>query len=205
MGVTSWRVRPLDRSALSTMLTSSTRKDGLLDLFVAVDGHANLLYEQQADRTFAEIAAAAGVASTGAAKGVAVLDADNDGDTDIFVHRWDAKNLLYRRNNDDATFTEMAYEAGVDDAGHGTGVAAVDYDGDNDIDLHLCKYDEPNVFYRNNAPAVERDRVLFVRPLDPLGRTHTGAGMAAIVSVFLAGTTTRVVFGDVLDEEAVVT
>ncbi len=65
------------------------------------------------------------------------------------------RNKLYR-NNGDGTFTEVAAEAGVDDANWSMAAGAVDIDNDGDQDLYLLNYG-PNVFYRNNGDGTFTD------------------------------------------------
>ena len=59
-------------------------------------------------------------------------------------------DTLYR-NNGDGTFTEVAKQAGVDDANHffGLGVVWSDFDNDGKLDLFVANDGEPNYLYRN--------------------------------------------------------
>jgi hypothetical protein len=59
-------------------------------------------------------------------------------------------DTLYR-NNGDGTFTEVAKQAGVDDANHFFGLTAVwsDFDNDGKLDLLVANDGEPNYLYRN--------------------------------------------------------
>lgn len=61
-------------------------------------------------------------------------------------------DTLYR-NNGDGTFTEMAKQAGVDDANHFFGLGAVwsDFDNDGKLDLFVANDGEPNYLYRNEG------------------------------------------------------
>ena len=67
--------------------------------------------------------------------GAAWFDYDNDGWIDLFVPN-DGPNALFR-NNRDGTFTEVAAQAGLADAGPSAGAAAVDIDNDGDKDLFV--------------------------------------------------------------------
>ena len=82
--------------------------------------------------------------------GIALFDYDRDGDIDIYVSsaedaspRGQARggpNLLFR-NEGDATFTEVAEEAGVTiPEANSTGVAACDLDNDGYQDLYVASY-----------------------------------------------------------------
>ena len=92
--------------------------------------------------------------------GVAFLDYDNDGWTDIFLVNSGAsdfyspaaplKNALYR-NNRDGTFTDVTEKAGV--AGgreFGMGCAVADYDNDGHPDILVTAYGRCTL-YRNNG------------------------------------------------------
>lgn len=96
--------------------------------------------------------------------GAAFLDYNNDGFQDIyFVNGADLpslaegrsdgieppRNALYR-NNGDGTFTDVAMESGVVDAGYGMGCAVGDYDNDGFPDLYVTNFGA-NVFFRNNG------------------------------------------------------
>ncbi|MEO8735100.1 MAG: CRTAC1 family protein [Edaphobacter sp.] len=61
-------------------------------------------------------------------------------------------DMLYR-NNGDGTFTEVAKQAGVDDANHFFGLGAVwsDFDNDGKLDLFVGNDGEPNYLYRNEG------------------------------------------------------
>ena len=59
--------------------------DGDLDLYIASADTANMLYRNNGDGTFSDVAAAAGVADRRASTGAAWGDMDSDGDLDLFV------------------------------------------------------------------------------------------------------------------------
>ena len=61
-------------------------------------------------------------------------------------------DTLYR-NNGDGTFTEVAKQAGVDDANHYFGLGAVwsDFDNDGKLDLLVANDGEPNYLYHNQG------------------------------------------------------
>ena len=116
--------------------------DGWPDIYVAVDSQPSILFKNNHDGTFTDVAVEAGCAySDGgheqAGMGVAVADYDCDGWFDIFKTNFadDTANLYH--NNGDGTFTDVTFPAGV--AVHNEYVAwgcgFVDYDNDGWQDI----------------------------------------------------------------------
>ena len=92
--------------------------------------------------------------------GGAFLDADNDGNLDIYLVNsgyWkeasttdEACSALYR-NNGDGTFTDITATTGVGNRGnYGQGAACADYDNDGDVDIYVTNFGV-NVLFRNNG------------------------------------------------------
>ena len=77
--------------------------------------------------------------------GVAVFDYDRDGDLDFYVTSQGGEpNRLYR-NAGDATFTDVAAQAGVQATdSHSTGVVACDIDNDGYQDLYVGAWGNPD-------------------------------------------------------------
>jgi tetratricopeptide (TPR) repeat protein len=113
--------------------------DGRLDLFVGNENSPAQLFRQQADGTFVDVAAAAGVARSAFTKGVAAGDFDNDGWPDLYVSNNPGPNLLYR-NNHNGTFTELGSAAGVTGPGRSFATWFFDYDNDGWEDLFVASY-----------------------------------------------------------------
>jgi hypothetical protein len=107
--------------------------DGDLDLYVACYAGQNLLYRNNGDGTFVEVAKIAGVDDNGAGISSSFGDYDNDGDLDLYVTNF-GNNVLYR-NNADGTFTNVAKELGVDDPRNGWSAVFVDINDDGALDL----------------------------------------------------------------------
>ena len=122
--------------------------DGDLDLYI-IDGRGTanpqgrrILYRNEGDGTFTDVAPDAGVGIDGG-NGASALwgDYDSDGDLDLYVFcsanvAADAVNRLFR-NDGDGTFSEIAASAGVADEDYSPGGSWVDHDNDGDLDLHV--------------------------------------------------------------------
>lgn len=115
--------------------------DGDLDLYVGNEHDVmtggtyapSQLFRNRGDGTFEDVAGKAGVRNLRFAKGVAWGDADNDGDSDLYVSNI-GPNRLYR--NDGGRFTDIAPEAGLT-APEGRSFASWFFDIDNDGALEI--------------------------------------------------------------------
>ncbi len=97
--------------------------------------------------------------------GVAAVDYDNDGWTDLVfsrgssLDRWRAGTspgpVLYR-NRGDFTFEDVTQKAGLTRGGWGVGVTAGDFDNDGFADLYLTNLG-PDVLYHNNGDGTFTD------------------------------------------------
>lgn len=154
-----------------TAVSSDLDNDGWPDIYVAVDSEPSILFRNNHDGTFTDIAVMSGCAygddgREQAGMGVAIGDYNCDGRLDIFKTNFseDAVNLY--RNGEDGTFTDVSAEVGLGgdlpDVKWGCGF--VDYDNDGWLDLiqvngHVYPnadkiapgqtYLEPRVVYRN--------------------------------------------------------
>ncbi len=117
-----------------------------LDVFVACDTTANLLYRNRGDATFEEDALWVGVAASDAGgyeggMGIAAGDFDDDGRLDLFVTNYeDESNRLYSRA-DSRHFVDATDRFGVGAKSHpnvGWGTALEDFDLDGDLDLFVA-------------------------------------------------------------------
>ena len=132
--------------------------DGDQDVYVAnFWGAPNVLYRNNGDTTFTEVAATAGVDNANDGEGVAWGDYDNDGDLDLYLtNDWNQANVLYR-NNGDTTFTDVTAQASVGDTGTGRNPLFADVDNDGDLDLYVVNAGQSNVLYRNNGDGTFTD------------------------------------------------
>ena len=117
--------------------------DGWLDIYVANDATENMLWLNQRDGTFRDVALLSGAALSGmglaeASMGVDAGDFDNDGDEDLFMtHITNEGNNLYV-NDGAASFRDRSTLSGLG-AGSlpytGWGTTWFDYDNDGWLDL----------------------------------------------------------------------
>jgi enediyne biosynthesis protein E4 len=116
--------------------------DGWPDIYVAVDSEPSILFHNNHDGTFTDMAVVAGCAFNEngheqAGMGVAVADYDGDGWFDIFKTNFadDTCNLYH--NNGDGTFTDEAFASGVgiNNQYVAWGCGFIDYDNDGWPDI----------------------------------------------------------------------
>ncbi len=149
--------------------------DGDQDLYLTVLG-PNRLLENTGGGVFREAPHAPSVADPGFSSVATWLDADRDGDLDLFLLNYvewsieedifcaldgvnksyctpesynGASAVLYRNDGADG-FTDVTREAGLfNPRGKGLGVAVLDFDGDGLFDLAVANDTQPNYLYRN--------------------------------------------------------
>ncbi len=146
--------------------------DGRDDIFVGRLDGPNILYRQNVDGAFTDIAASAGLTPTLETTSCCAADFDGDGSLDIYVVN--GCNITRREpdpiynalngfpnalflGNEGGTFTERAAEAGVDHTGFGLSCAASDYDGAGDTDLFVANDFGFDVLYRNRGDGTFED------------------------------------------------
>lgn len=134
--------------------------DGLLDIYVCRFNAPNLLYINQGDGTFKEMAHQYGLDVKDACVMAAFCDYDRDGALDVFIqtnlldasgHQNGQRNYLFH-NNRDGTFTNVTDKAGIL-AEPAQGHAAIwwDFDGDGWPDLYVANdFIAGDKLYHNN-------------------------------------------------------
>ncbi|MHB1206698.1 MAG: CRTAC1 family protein [Rhodospirillaceae bacterium] len=150
--------------------------DGNLDIFVATYGE-NLLYHNNGDGTFTDVAQKMGITGHGHNVGASWGDFDNDGLIDIFVanyHDNEPDNRFYR--NTGKGFANVITPV-MNASDHG--VQWADFDGDGDLDLSLTddfsKSVARHTLLRNNLRAAARKKSLEVMVRDAQGKFAPGS------------------------------
>jgi hypothetical protein len=151
--------------------------DGDPDIYVNNFG-PNVLYRNNGDGTFADVTQLAGVQNGNrVGAGASFLDADRDGDLDLYVGNYvkfsfdthvprtkqgkpyygppldyppDPDTLF--RNNGDGTFTDVSIESGIArHAGYCMGLVCSDYDRDGDTDILVGNDTGANFVFQNDG------------------------------------------------------
>ena len=116
----------------------------------AFPAERNLLYRNNGDGTFTEMASRAGVlGDLGKSLEAAWSDLDDDGWLDLYVANDVSDNLLFR-NLGDGTFADISHAARVADYRGAMGLALGDWDGDQDTDIFITHWiAQENALYNN--------------------------------------------------------
>lgn len=117
--------------------------DGLLDIYCAMDFVDNLLWINQGNNTFVDMAKQANAHNKMNDMGLALGDYDNDGDIDIYttnvyqINGTDTYNMLYRNDSTPLgmKFTDVSKVSGVHQGEWGWGCAFADLDNNGWLDL----------------------------------------------------------------------
>jgi len=118
--------------------------DGDLDLYIGNETSSRLaspsqLFENRGDRTFEDVAEAAGVTNLSFTKAVVWGDYDADQFPDIYVSNLRGPNRLYH-NNGDGTFTDVAEALGVTGPHSSFPAWFWDFDNDGHLDIYVSAY-----------------------------------------------------------------
>ncbi|MFQ5641249.1 MAG: FG-GAP-like repeat-containing protein, partial [bacterium] len=154
--------------------------DGDQDIYISTYKGSNLLYRNNGDGTFVDVAPQAGLAVGARSRGTVFRDYDNDGDLDLYVTRGvfhtPFSNFLFRNDGPpNWTFSEVTNLAGVGHKGDGSTSALGDYDNDGDLDLYVANTtNQANVLYHNKGDGTFAN----MTPLAGVANPLTG-GLAA--------------------------
>ena len=161
--------------------------DGWLDIYISQGGpnqrtqRKNLLYLNQKDGTFKEVAESLGLADMGISTQSVFFDFDNDGDLDCLVmnenefygvdpirlyplvdrnneNRYFNSSHLYQNNN--GKFVDITKEAGIERPIFGLGLTVSDINDDGWLDFYIASdYYIPDALFINNQDGTFSDRI----------------------------------------------
>ncbi len=147
--------------------------DGRLDLYVCRFNAPNLLYINQGDGTFKEMAHAYGLDVNDSSVMASFGDYDRDGWLDAYIatnmlnistHPSGQRGYLFH-NNRDGTFTNVTDQAGIRGETQSHSATWWDYDNDGWPDLYVANdYGVPDKLYHNNRDGTFTDVIDAVLP-----------------------------------------
>ncbi len=159
--------------------------DGRLDIYLCRMGAPNLLFINQGDGTFQEMAHAYGLDVEDACVMASFCDYDRDGWLDVYIqtnlldpvqHPGGQRDYLFH-NNRDGTFTNVTDHAGIRGETQGHSATWWDYDNDGWPDLYVANdFGTPDQLYHNNRDGTFTDVVNHVVPHMPFSSMGSDLG-----------------------------
>ncbi len=143
--------------------------DGWPDIYVAVDSQPSILFKNNHDGTFTDVAVIAGVAYSEngheqAGMGLGIADYDCDGSFDIFKTNFadDTCNLYH--NNGDGTFSDVTFASGIgiNNQYVAWGCGFIDYDNDGWSDImQINGHVYPEISGRETGQTFKNPRLVY--------------------------------------------
>ena len=197
-------------------------QDGFKDIYVSVGGtghtpeknRANLLFVNNGDETFTELAEQYGLADEGYGIQSTFFDYDKDGDLDMYllrnsfvsysrnipkpkaIHGEGASTDKLFRNNGDLTFTDVSAEAGIQIEGFGLGVTVSDINEDGYPDVYVS-----NDFITNDLIWINNKNGTFTNRASQYLKHQTFNGMGNDVADYNNDGDVDIVVLDMLPED----
>lgn len=131
--------------------------DGLFDIYVSADVTTglggNLLFKNNGNGTFTNIAFSSGTKVNKECWGNNFFDYDNDGWCDIFAAASNGIDMcdVLLKNNGNSTFSNIGFPIGIRDSAKSHGSAVCDYNNDGYADLFVILSDSNARAYRNSG------------------------------------------------------
>ncbi len=177
--------------------------DGWIDIYVANDGEDNLLWLNQKNGTFREVALTGGAAVTAEGKaeasmGVDAGDFDNDGDDDLLMTELTGQGFNLYVNDGSARFRDQGAMSGLGPASTqftGWGTAWIDYDNDGWLDAFSANgtiitleghekvafpYDQRRLLFRNLGSGRFEDVTAKAGPSFTMSESGRGAAFGDV-------------------------
>ena len=140
-----------------TVTVGDFNKDGWFDIYITNGPIGNVLYRNNGDETFTDIAVSSGTIFNSISWGASFFDADNDMDLDLYVcGEFGASQNNFLRgafyiNNDDETFT-LSNESFPNDerASYSSAIGDIDNDGYPEL-VVTNSLDQDLYFWKNNS------------------------------------------------------
>ncbi len=139
-------------------------KDGFLDLYVGnygnIEGQGNqwnMLFKNNGNGTFTDIALSAGVRDSTAKKPLVIVmfDYNMDGWQDIYIANDKTQRSTLFKNNGDLTFSDVTYASGTQAFADAMGISVGDFNHDGWLDMYISADVTTgvggNLLYRNNG------------------------------------------------------
>jgi two-component system, NtrC family, response regulator AtoC len=142
---------PLEEGPISinAFAVSDVNGDGWLDIFATNEHGSNRLWMNSQRGGWYDATEAWQLTSRGGSKQATFGDLDNDGDPDLYVCNWNAKNTLYRNDGDHFELINAECVA-TGDTAQSNGVTLADLDNDLDLDIVVTRVSGRNSIYRND-------------------------------------------------------